>query len=576
MNPGSLATVWPYLATLGLLVALGLFSWRRRSVPGARPLAIASLFSALWVAGYAMELAAVDPAAEIFWFNFQATWIPLASIAITWFVLEYVWPGRWLTRRNLAVLAILAVILGVRQALILTNHLHHLMWLSYRLNSNGSVFAERGVAAYLATIVVYSVALLEFVALGWLFLHSRQHRLPVIVMLIGVVVARALWVLGAYGLESDIPPDVFSAPFALLAFAIALFGLRVFDPVQMARRQAIEQLNVGVVVLDLQGRVVSLNASAERILGVPAGVGQGRCFSELLPAYKEFPQQVPDGVEVEIQMREGEDLCCYTLAVSRLRDWRGMEAGRLLLLREVTERRRAEAQRLEQQWAQATLQERELLAQELHDGLAQDLGFLNMQAQAANLFLRSGQAEAAQHSLDRLTEIALETHGDTRELIGDLLTVSMPSEGLCSAVRHAVARFEQQTGLPVNLKLAEDTVCRSSALPPAAGVQLLRILQEALANVRKHAGCASQIGVQLMAKDGHLRMTVTDNGPGFDPAVAGAGGQHFGLQVMAQRAERVGGQLAVRSNHGHGTQVEVCVPLDSTIRSVRDEEVPYV
>ncbi|MFN2242046.1 MAG: sensor histidine kinase, partial [Anaerolineae bacterium] len=176
------------------------------------------------------------------------------------------------------------------------------------------------------------------------------------------------------------------------------------------------------------------------------------------------------------------------------------------------------------------------------------------------------------------TEIALETHGDTRELIGDLLTVSMPSEGLCGALRQTVARFKDQTELPVSLMLTEDVdaVCRSSALSPAAGVQLLRILQEALANVRKHAGCPSQIGVQLMAEDGQLRMTVTDNGPGFDPAVAGAGGQHFGLQVMAQRAERIGGQLAVRSNHGHGTQVEVCVPLDSTIRSVRDEEVPYV
>jgi signal transduction histidine kinase len=254
-----------------------------------------------------------------------------------------------------------------------------------------------------------------------------------------------------------------------------------------------------------------------------------------------------------------------------LHDHRELLADYLLLLRDVTERRRAEAQRLEQQWAQATLQERELLAQELHDGLAQSLGFLNVQAQAANLFLQSGQAEAAQDSLDRLREIALETQGDTRELIGDLLTVSMPSEGLCGALRQAVARFEQQTGLPVSLKLAEDAVCRSTGLPPAVGVQLLRILQEALANVRKHAGCPGQIGVQLMAKDGQLRMTVTDNGPGFDPVVAGSRGQHFGLQVMAQRAERIGGQLAVHSNQGHGTRVEVYVPLGWTIPAVREE-----
>ena len=129
----------------------------------------------------------------------------------------------------------------------------------------------------------------------------------------------------------------------------------------------------------------------------------------------------------------------------------------------------------------------------------------------------------------------------------------------------------------MSLTLAEDAdaVCGSSALPPAAGVQLLRILQEALANVRKHAGCASEIGVQLMAEDGQLRMTVTDNGPGFDPAVAGASDQHFGLQVMAQRAERIGGQLAVHSNHGHGTRVEVCVPLGWTVPPVLEEGANY-
>ena len=187
----------------------------------------------------------------------------------------------------------------------------------------------------------------------------------------------------------------------------------------------------------------------------------------------------------------------------------------------------------------------------------------HLQAQAATLYLRSGQGEAAQDSLDRLAKVALEMQGDTRELIGELLTVSLPSEGLCSVVGQAVTRFEKLTGLPVSLEMAEDleAVCGSGALPPAAGVQLLRILQEALANVRKHAGCPTHIGVRLSAEAGQLQMTIADNGAGFDPAVAGAGGKHFGLQVMAQRAERVGGHVAVHSAPGQGTRVEVSVPL---------------
>jgi signal transduction histidine kinase len=100
-------------------------------------------------------------------------------------------------------------------------------------------------------------------------------------------------------------------------------------------------------------------------------------------------------------------------------------------MRDVTEQRRAQVKLLEQQWAQATLQERELLAQELHDGLAQNLGFLNLQAQAAGLYLRSGQGEAAQDSLDRLAGVALEMQGDTRALIDNLLVSSLCASQLC-------------------------------------------------------------------------------------------------------------------------------------------------
>ena len=249
--------------------------------------------------------------------------------------------------------------------------------------------------------------------------------------------------------------------------------------------------------------------------------------------------------------------------MSVLKDFRGPIIGHLLLLHDVTEQRRAQAQMSARQWAQAVLQEREQLALELHDGLSQSLAFLNVQAQAAQLYLRGGQGQAAQDSLDRLAQVALEVQGDTRELIGNLLTISLPSEGFCSALRHVVTRFEEQNGLHVSLDIEHDAEagCDSSVLPPATGVQLLRIVQEALANVRKHAVGPTQISVRLQAQTGQLQLTVEDNGAGFDPAQTGADGKRFGLQVMRQRAERIGGQLAVHSVPGQGTRVEMCVPL---------------
>jgi PAS domain S-box-containing protein len=559
--------IWPSPVTVLLLVALAIFGWRRRAVPGARVFAVTCLFAVPWAAGCVMEIAAVDAADKIFWFKVQGVWQMPVATALTCFVLEYAWPGRWLTRRNLALLSIPPLLtLG----LVLTDGLYHLLWRGFMVD--GTVIPLRGPAYWACFAYGYGMAILAVVVFVWLFVRSPRHRWPVAFMLTGQMVGRVVFLLEAVqvlpsGLLFNVPPIAFEYGM----YAIALFGFRIFDPIPVARQAAIAQMREGVLVLDPEGQVASLNPAAERILRLPAKQATGQAVRDLLPAYPDGLLADPAGAEIELSLPEGrrddgeagQELRQYVLELSPLTDWRGLEVGRLLLLRDVTERRQAQARILEQQWAQATLQERELLAQELHDGLAQNLGFLNLQAQAARLYLRSGQGEAVQDSLDRLAKVALDMQGDTRELIGNLLTVSLPSEGLCSVVRQAVARFENQTGLPVCLEMAEelDAVCKSSALPPAAGVQLLRILQEALANVRKHSGCPTEIGVWLKAEAGQLQMTIVDNGTGFDPALTGAGGQHFGLQVMAQRAEHIGGQMAVHSAPRLGTRVEVCVPL---------------
>jgi PAS domain S-box-containing protein len=554
--------IWPSLLTVLLLVALAAFSWRRRTVPGARVFAVTCLIAVPWVAGAVMEVAAVDAADKIFWFKFQAAWQLPVITALTCFVLEYAWPGRWLTRRNLVLLSIPPLLVA---AIVLTDNVHHLAWRGLAF-ADGQVVKVQGPGALVGLAYGYVLSTLALIVLAWLFLRSPRHRWPVAIILAGATAARVLFTLEL----APVPPSglLFNVPpiaVEYAAYAIALFGFRIFDPIPAARQALIDQMREGVLVLDPEGRVAGLNPAAERVFHLTEKQAMGQPVRELLPVCPTGPLTDPAGAELELSLSEprqddggvGPEVRQYVLQISPLSDWRGLEVGRLLLLRDVTERSRAQAQILQQQWAQATLQERELLAQELHDGLAQNLGFLNLQAQAASLYLRSGQGDAAQNSLDRLTKVALEMQGDTRELIGDLLTVILPSEGLCSVVRQAVTRFEKQTGLSVSLEIPHDL----EALPPAAGVQLLRILQEALANVRKHAGCPTQIDVRLRAEAGQFRMTIEDNGTGFEPALAGAGDKHFGLQVMAQRAERIGGHLAVHSAPGQGTCVEVCVPL---------------
>ncbi len=372
-------------------------------------------------------------------------------------------------------------------------------------------------------------------------------------MFAGALTGRMLYLLEAArvlptGLPFSVPPVALE--YAL--YAVALFGFRIFDPIPAARRAVIAQMREGVLVLDADGRVAGLNPAAERILCLPEKRATGQPVSELLPTYPGGPVAGPAGVEIELTLPAAAQAARqYVLEISPLTDWRGLEVGRLLVLRDVTEQKRAQAQVLQRQWADATLQERELLAQELRRARP-ELAFLNLQAQAATLYLRSGQVGAAHGNLDRLARVAGDMQGDAR---ADRRPADrqLAVEGLAGVVRQAAARFERQTGLPVRLAVSDD-------LEALAETQLVRIVQEALANVRKHAGCPTQIDVRLSADDGQFHMTVADNGTGFDPALAG-GGQHFGLQVMAQRARRIGGELAVRSTPGEGTRVEVRGPL---------------
>ncbi len=567
--------IWLPLAVGVFMAILGLFSWRRRSVPGAQPFAVACLFAMLWLAGIVAEVAAVAAATKFAWIRFQVVWSAPALTAMTCFALEYASPGRWLTRRNLLLLSIPSLL---ALFLILTNDLHHLMWLEP--SPDGPFPPLRGIGTWIFTGYGLGLVLVNVSVFIWLFVRSPEHRWPVALMMFGQVMSRALYTLDLVAGDAGARPEPFilavAIPFGI--YGIALFGFRIFDPLPAARRAAIEQMRGGMVVLDTRWQVLSLNAAARSVLGVSSSHARGKTLQELLPAHPDLQMRLAQMARMptEISLGVGPEARYHALDLSRLEDHRGLIIGYLLLLHDVTEQRQAQAQLMEHQWARAILQEREQLAHELHDGLSQSLGFLNLQAQTAQVYLRTGQGEAAQGSLARLAEVSREMQGDVRELIGNLLDVSLPSEGFCSALRQAVARFEKQTGLAVVLDIASeaDAVCGPAHVSPATGVQLLRIVQESLANVRKHADAPSQVQVRLEVKDGQACLTIMDNGAGFSAEQPSPGRRHFGLQVMRQRAERIGGQLTIHSSSGEGTRVEIRVPLTTTKQGALDENSP--
>ena len=203
------------------------------------------------------------------------------------------------------------------------------------------------------------------------------------------------------------------------------------------------------------------------------------------------------------------------------------------------------------------IEERARIAREMHDGLAQVLGYLNLQVQTLDTLLKQGKAQQLQDELAQMRQAVQTAHADVRENILSLRTTLAQEKGLALAVKEYLDEFGIQTGIETQLSYRVDGALN---LASVAEVQLVCILQEALANVRKHAN-ASQVKV-VIAKEGQknfekITMSVQDNGIGF--LLAGSR-RSFGLQTMRERAESVGGRLFIKSETGHGTQIECRLP----------------
>jgi signal transduction histidine kinase len=203
----------------------------------------------------------------------------------------------------------------------------------------------------------------------------------------------------------------------------------------------------------------------------------------------------------------------------------------------------------------AVTEERSRIAREMHDGLAQVLGYLSLEMQTLDALVRQKDQEAVLAELQQARRHILEAQADVRENILSLRTTLAGDLGLIPALRQYAEEFEVQTGIAARVGGDVEDVSR---LSPLAEAQLVRVVQEALANVRKHAR-AEQVLVQLTPRNGCLRVTVSDDGQGFDAQAIGR--THFGLQTMRERAESVGGGLTVTSAPGTGTQVELWLPF---------------
>ncbi|HEV8572851.1 MAG TPA: ATP-binding protein [Actinomycetota bacterium] len=211
-----------------------------------------------------------------------------------------------------------------------------------------------------------------------------------------------------------------------------------------------------------------------------------------------------------------------------------------------------ERRRLAADLVDAEEKERQRIAAEVHDDSLQVLSALDLRIQTLVRAEGDGERRGALESAQEIVRLASDR---LRCLVFDLRPPELDRVGLGVVLRASLERLSAESGIEIDL---QDEM--ESPPPPDSGIVLYRIAQEALANVRRHAHAGTAV-VTLSQQDGGFLLQVRDDGRGFDPAErAGQSSKHFGLTVMRERAETVGGWIRVESLPGKGTVVEAWVP----------------
>ena len=213
----------------------------------------------------------------------------------------------------------------------------------------------------------------------------------------------------------------------------------------------------------------------------------------------------------------------------------------------------------------AIVEERNMIGNELHDSLAQSLVSMRLHVKLLGEILYKKDLHSAQYEVRRLHLALEEAHTSLRELLANFRS-RMDERGLVPAIEDMVMRFSEETGIAAYFQ----NECSEVVLPPAREIQVFRIIQEALANIRKHSDAhTARILLRGESAD-HYHLLIEDDGLGMTSTAPSQRGEHIGLAIMRERAERLGGMLQIESEAGEGTRVSLTFSATPSVHPSAD------
>lgn len=576
--------VWPLLLALTIGVVLMVNAWNHRQVTGARTFGLLVLTVSIWIFCYTLELTSVNPAAKDLWLRVKYLGVAHLPLAFLVFALEYGGQAQWLTRRNI-LLAEAVVLFNLVMAL--SNPLHGQFWTAVWVGEDGIQRVAQGPFFWVTITFNYLLFVSGMVALALTWRRAeRLYRRQISLVFLGSLVpliGNALTITHLSPVSQlDLTPFGFTVTGVMVGWA--LFQFQLLDIVPVAHAAIFKGIEDGVIVLDLQNRVVAFNPAAHTITGIAPAEAIGMPAREVFSPWRDLLDRYHDAKSAltELAIGDGADQLHFELSISPLADGHGNYTGRMIVLHDITQRVR-------------TLEERDRLITEL-DAFAHTVAHdlknpLGVVMTYADFLVRDDDVmDEAKHAWI-LQTVARNAHR-MRNIIDELL--------LLGSVRQADVPLEQvDMGLIVSIvqdrlaQLIEEcapVIVVPESWPVAIGYQpwVEEVLANYVSNAIKYGGEPPlvELGAEACANE-MVRFWVKDNGSGIAEEyhssifeqftrldVQRVEGHGLGLSIVKRIVDKLGGEVGVESSAEGGSTFSFTLPADCATALIDDQIAP--